>query len=254
LIDRKIFKALKERLGISSSAVYERIDKLRESKGFTISRESSAELLASENGIDVSKYLSREELSELRKLQIQSPTIITKVVNKKMTPHYKILNLGSGVHIQDALLPAKMTQEAAEMANIYPIIYTFENSVRNVISLVLYQKYGENWWETKVSAKIQDKVKDRKLKESDNPWHGKRGAAPIFYTDIGHLLSIIKNNWSDFESLFPNQSWIESRINEIEISRNIVAHNNPLAKRDIQRLSLYFEDWEKQVKIIKERI
>ena len=97
-------------------------------------------------------------------------------------------------------------------------------------------------------------MKDRISKESANPWHGKRGSAPIFYTDIKHLFSIIKNNWPDFEDLFPNQNWIETRISEIEISRNIVAHNNPLAKRDIQRLSLYFEDWENQINIIKESI
>jgi len=90
--------------------------------------------------------------------------------------------------------------------------------------------------------------------EINNPWHGKRGSAPIFYTLIDDLKSIIKNNWGDFASLFPNQTWIDTRIGEIERSRNIIAHNNPLAKRDIDRIKLYFEDWEAQVKTIKNKI
>lgn len=254
MIDGRIIEALKSNLDIGYAAVYERIKKVRESRGFTISKEQAAALLASENGIDIAKYLKQDELSELRKLQSQSPVVIKKVIKRQPIPQPKIIKFSSGLQIQDPLLPPKITRESVEMANIYTVLYTFENSVRNVISLRLSKKYGENWWKIKVSPRIQEKVNDRIAKESANPWHGKRGSAPIFYTDINHLLSIIKNNWSDFESLFPNQSWIETRISEIEMSRNIVAHNNPLTKRDINRISLYFGDWEAQLKVVKDRI
>ena len=40
--------------------------------------------------------------------------------------------------------------------------------------------------------------------------------------------------------------WVSNRIEEIELSRNIVAHHNPLSDDDIQRVKIFFKDWTKQ--------
>lgn len=256
MIDKRIAEALKSKLEISSTAIYERIKKVRESRRFTVSREQAAALLAAENGIDISKFLKKEELSELGRLQAQTqpPQIVKKIVSKKVMPQPKIIRFDSSLEIQDPLLSPKTPCDAVEMSKIYVYIYVFENSVRNVISLVLAKKYGVNWWETQVGEKVRNRVQKRINDEVNNPWHGKRGSAPIFYTDINDLKSIIKNNWTDFASLFPDQNWIETRIGEIERSRNIIAHNNPLAKRDIGRIKVYFEDWEAQLKAVRDKI
>lgn len=254
LIDRRILEALKNKLGISYASIYERIKKVKQSRGFTISREQAAALLASENGIDISKFLSQGELYELQKLQSQQPVVIKKVESRKAPPQPKVVQLASGLQVQEPLLSNKIISESKEMSNIYPIIYIFENSVRNFISSVLAARYGDNWWDTKISPKIQRKVEGRMDKEDANRWHGRRGVTPIFYTDINDLLSIIRDNWNDFVGLFPSQVWIESRINDIEMSRNIIAHNNPLDKHDIQRIKVYFEDWLKLLKAVKDKI
>jgi hypothetical protein len=49
--------------------------------------------------------------------------------------------------------------------------------------------------------------------------------------------------------MFPDLTWVKSRIDSIGLSRNIVAHNNPLPNREIQRLKIYFGDWIRQLKI-----
>lgn len=254
MIDKYLMKSLKEATNLSLPALYKQIQRKKQDLGFTVTIEQAAALIASECGIDISKFLEREELSELRSLQTQTPQVVKKVVSKKVITQPKIMQVASGLQVQDPFLSNKILREAIEMKEVYPIIYIFENSVRNVISLVLDKKYGENWWDTKVRPKMQDRVKGRIDKEAANRWHGRRGTAPIFYTDINDLLSIIMNNWADFASLFPDQDWIKSRIKEIEMSRNIVAHNNPLARRDIKRISLYFEDWADQLKVLKDRI
>ena len=254
MIDKRIIEALRSQLDLSFSKVYARISKVREARGFTISREQAAALLAAENGIDISKYLKKDELSELSKLQIQQPVVIRKAEIRRAMPQPKVIQLTSGLQVKEPLLSNRILGEAVEMKEIYLIIYIFENSVRNIISSVLAARYGENWWDTKVSPTIQGKVKDRMEKEAANRWHGRRGTAPIFYTDIKNLLSIIRDNWNDFVDLFPNQNWIESRINDIEMSRNIIAHNNPLDRHDIRRIKVYFEDWVKQIKVVKDKI
>lgn len=254
MIDRRIIEALKSQLDLSSRAIYKRIQKVRESRAFTISGEEAAALLAAESGIDILKYLNQDQLSELRKLQAQQPVVIKKIEVKKAAPQPKVIQLASGLQVKETLLSNKTLSEALEMKEIYPIIYIFENSVRNFISSVLTSHYGVNWWDSRVRPKIQDKVKGRMEKEAANRWHGRRGTAPIFYTDINDLLSIIRDNWTDFTDLFSSQSWIESRISDIEMSRNIIAHNNPLDKHDIRRIEVYFEDWVKLLEAGKDKI
>ncbi|EHM17613.1 hypothetical protein MBOL_41990 [Mycobacteroides abscessus subsp. bolletii BD] len=75
----------------------------------------------------------------------------------------------------------------------------------------------------------------------------KRGAGEIYYTDFGDLASLIRNNWDDFDDLFPHPEWVISRFSELELSRNIVAHNNSLEKNEMDRIKLYLRDWIRQV-------
>ncbi len=74
-----------------------------------------------------------------------------------------------------------------------------------------------------------------------------RGASEIYYTDFGDLSSLIQNNWDDFNDLFPDVDWVLARFRELEASRNIVAHNNLLDERELDRLKMYLSDWVKQV-------
>lgn len=254
MIDKSLMKSLKEATNLSLSALYKRIQRKKQDLGFIVTIEQAVALLASENGIDISRYLNKDELSELRRLQTQPSQVVKKIASKKVITQPKIMRFASGLQIQDPLLSNKILGEAVEMAKVYPLIYTFENSVRNVISLVLAKKYGQDWWDTHVAKPVKDRVQKRINDESNNPWHGRRGSAPIFYTDIKDLQSIIRNNWGDFLSLFPNQNWVETRISEIERSRNIIAHNNPLCKRDVDRVNIYFKDWETQLRAVKDKI
>jgi hypothetical protein len=105
------------------------------------------------------------------------------------------------------------------------------------------------WWDevNVVPAEVKKKVKNRQKQEGKNRWHYKRGSHEIFYTDFGDLSSIISNNWKEFESLFPNLRWIQAKLEEVEQSRNIIAHNNPLPKREFNRIDIIFEDLRKQL-------
>lgn len=75
----------------------------------------------------------------------------------------------------------------------------------------------------------------------------RRGATEIYYTDFGDLESLIRNNWEAFEDLFPDINWVVSRFDELEKSRNIVAHNNLLEPNEVNRIGLYLRDWTRQV-------
>ena len=129
----------------------------------------------------------------------------------------------------------------------YLAFFCLENAVRELINERLTEVHGSDWWESKASTALRKRVEDRRDKEGTNRWHVARGAHAIYYTDFGDLKSLLQNNWPDFEDLFPDQNWILSRIGELELSRNVIAHSNTLDERELTRLRLYLQDWIKQV-------
>ena len=143
-------------------------------------------------------------------------------------------------------------------AEIYPIIYLFENSVRNFVATVMKKYFKENWWGDrveKVNTKIHSNVTIRKLAEKEAPWHSSRGADPIFFTDIEDLKKIINSNSNEFRQILGGKfDHLAVWIDEIEKTRNILAHNNPVTKKDRERLMLYAHDWSKLAVIVFEKL
>jgi hypothetical protein len=250
----KLYPVIMKSLNVKRARMYQILKKWAKDTGFTLTQDEVVLLLASKVGIDISKIGTPEELDKIRQSQMVQPITIQQrppreIKEKKL----KVIRVSPDLEVSDPLLPNKTITKAKEMAQVYIRLYVFENSIRNVIKMVMEKAHGRNWWD-QVHPKIQERVADRKAKESKNPWHGKRGSHEIFYTLFSDLLSIIRNNWKKFEDLFPDQNWVITRIGEIEPSRNVIAHNNPLSGTDIERIRLYSGDWERQIKGIKEKI
>lgn len=129
----------------------------------------------------------------------------------------------------------------------YLAFFMLENSARELIVERLREKHGTDWWVKCATKPVQKSVTLRQEKEGKNRWHMQRGASEIYYTDFGDLSSLIQNQWEDFEDLFPDVDWVLARFKELESSRNIVAHNNLLDERELDRVKMYLADWVKQV-------
>ena len=249
MIDREIMSELEEK--IKKSTIYSRIQKIRREFGYAITREEASYILAGNLGVDIAKYLPGEELKNIRKL-IQNLPIGGDVIATKNEPRSKkeVFEIKiKGININLPFLPKIIAKQSHEMSENYQSLYIFENLIRFFIRVTLESKYGTDWWDVKVPSKIVTKVKNRKEKENENRWHSKRNVHNIFYTDFGDLKDVIISNWDIFEDFFPDQHWIASKLQELELSRNIIAHNNPLPKKETDRIKLYFEDWRKQVKL-----
>jgi len=250
MINKEIFKLLRERTGLSTPGLYHAIYRKREEIGYAYTKETAAYILASEYGIDISKYLKPEELAEVREA-IRSAKMIhvakTPVIVKKPV----VVRLDEDFKIDCPNVPESILKDAKKMSKVYPYFYVFENSIRFFIKDTLESKYGKDWWSQKVNSKIRAKAANRQKKEGRNRWHGKRGEHPIFYVDIDDLRKIITSNFDDFKDRLPDVErpieWLTNRIEEIELSRNIIAHHNPLSDDDIERVKIYFKDWIKQI-------
>jgi hypothetical protein len=137
--------------------------------------------------------------------------------------------------------------KALQMQHVYVGFFCLENAVRELILQRLSERHGSGWWEAKVPGKIKDNVAKLKHKEEANRYLSTRSTSNIGYTTFGNLAQVIIANWDDFADLFPDQAWITSRFNDLEMCRNIIMHTNVLPDVEIARIDSIIRDWLSQV-------
>ena len=142
---------------------------------------------------------------------------------------------------------SEIRRSAMKALPAYLAFFCLENAIRELVVERLSENHGADWWADRSSAELRKKVEQRQGKEGDQRWHVRRGEAEIYYTDFGDLKILIINNWADFEDLLPDQHWLSARLDELEASRNVIAHSNLLDQRELNRIRMYLEDWIRQV-------
>lgn len=215
-----------------------------------MSTEDAAYVLAHQKGIDLTKYLDRETVDRVRGMvprtnggPVAAPAPRRTVAPKVAGPASRPIRLAAGAPAVDLLLPTSVATDAARMAQLYPKMYLLENSIRSVINRVLTAKHGKDWWLTEAPIGVRKLVQGRKDKEDKVPWHGKRGAHEIYYSDFSDLRNIIEKNWVDFDPIIHKQQWINQWLEELEPARNTLAHNNPVSENEQKRIEVFFNDW-----------
>ena len=141
---------------------------------------------------------------------------------------------------------SRVTRAARAMVPVYAVYFSFENTVREFVAETLKDTYGDSWFE-KVPKRIQSLVLSRKKELEKNKWFTYEPMSDVSQLLFGDLASIISDQWTIFENFFPGQDWVKVRLNELEMSRNVIAHANELPPEEIERITRYLRDWLKQV-------
>jgi hypothetical protein len=136
---------------------------------------------------------------------------------------------------------------SAQMQRAYALLFVLENMVRDLIVSRFSEPDGSAWFNIRASGPMKSKVEQRKDQELRNQWHSGRNQDSIFYLDFGDLAKLITTHWGLFQDLLPSQAWVQSRLDEAERSRNVIAHTNVLSADEVARLELYLRDWIKQI-------
>ncbi len=252
-INQELLRRLRTKLGVKRSQVYKLISrKVRETH---LPRHLAVVVLASEVGINPSKYTSDADLKIIRSanLGLVLPQLVetSKEAQKKGGRPARF-----DAHIpDDPFISDKDISAALRNAELYPTLFIFENSIRRFVAAMMNSEFGDDWWETEVTLRIRNSVDIRRSDERNYPWHSRRGAEPIYYTDIDDLKKIMNANNACFRKVLGKKYervhiWIE----DIEKTRNILAHNNPVAKKDIDRLRMQARDWSELLKAIIDQI
>lgn len=136
----------------------------------------------------------------------------------------------------------KIRREAAEMSAHYRVFYCLENSIRSLISEVLFERHGADWWDKSAPENVKSHVAGTQKKERESGI-AVRSHDPIDYTTFGELGEIIKSNWPEFTDIFQDIRALEKVIATLNVLRGPIAHCKPLAEDEVLRLHLSVRDW-----------
>jgi hypothetical protein len=150
--------------------------------------------------------------------------------------------------LSEALSPFGVSRrnQALEMARLYAVLHCFENEVRSLIRDTLEEKEGADWI-NKLPAKIKSFAETRLEASKKDSWLEGEKIDLLGYMEFGHLSQIIINKWNLFEDIMPSQHWLKQRMDELEKTRNFIAHNRTLLPLEYQRVYMYIADWNRVV-------
>lgn len=241
---------LKKLGGVTPQRLYQLVGDLKRDHG-PMSTEDAMYVLAHQKKLDLTKYIDdRAAVDRIRSMvprgngaQAPAPPPKKAAPISTASRPSKLVRAGATGSAVDLKLSAAVADEAARMAELYPKMYLLENSIRSVINRVLTAKHGKDWWDTQAPSGVRKLVQGRKDKEDNVPWHGKRGAHEIYYSDFSDLRNVIEKNWSDFDPIIHKQQWINQWLEELEPARNTLAHNNPVSDNEQKRIEVFYNDW-----------
>jgi hypothetical protein len=261
--NRELKADLLKRLGVTPQRLSQ-LAKARKQE-LPMSTEQAVYTIAHENGMDVSKYLDRDQTSDVRQLvaalrngRQPSEAPAKKRTSPRSPPARKEVRIKfAGIDVgKIPALKQSHAEDAKRMSErVYPTLYVFENSVRDLIEHVLREKYGKDWWSAAVPGKVQTTANDHMQAEAKDAWHSKRGGRQIDYVFLNELWAIINHCWKDFRDLFPSKAWVESLItSDMNVSRRVFAHMNPLGAEDIRNIEAAFSKWVRQLQAVESKL
>lgn len=150
--------------------------------------------------------------------------------------------------LEEALAPFGITRRnnALEMARLFAVLFCFENEIRDFIREALVEKEGLDWID-KIPPKIKEHAESRRETALKDSWLEGEKSDLLGFVDFGQLALIIVAKWEIFKNVIPTQHWLKQRMDELEKSRNFIAHNRMLLPSEFHRIYMYIADWNRVI-------
>jgi len=140
------------------------------------------------------------------------------------------------------LFEREILRKAKKMADFYVLYFTLENSVRKLVTDVLSEKHGVEWWENTVPNGVKDNVKKLQKEERETAM-SIRSDDNLAYTNFGELIDIFCHNWDDFADILRSRKAVQDTLSQFNNIRNVIAHSCELNDDEIQRFKVLIKDW-----------
>jgi len=134
--------------------------------------------------------------------------------------------------IEDKIIQIILLIFALATIEIFLIMYKFAIFIKIYIPIIIFIMYF-----TGLLIEYLQK----------NKYYSNRANSNIGYTMLCNLTQIIISNWDDFSDIIPTQAWITSRMDDLEMSRNIIMHTGLLPDIEMERIESIVRDLVKQL-------
>lgn len=240
MINKSVRQDLLKKLGSTPQALSQRAKRLKENYG-PMTTDEAVYVIAHQIGIDLSRHLRLEVLDRIRSLVPRQISYKNTVVpdGKKATRR----KISAKTRITYPLVTEKFISDVVLMSEeSFPQLFVLENSIRKLIERAL-RPVDLNWWDNLVPQRVQANVKRTIEKEKKYPYREKRGNNNLMYCNFADLKDTILANQSHFQSIIVDMDWFKTKMDEIYMARNNVAHSVLLSKDDKSRIALFYRDW-----------
>lgn len=250
MTNQRLRKALLQKLGITPQALSQQVQRLKREHPMTT--EDATYLIAHRKGLMLDRFLDNTTIDRIRALVSDSSgngpmrTSSDRTRRKQSTEVPKIVIGSSGKSYNDPLLTGAKLKEAMAMADLFPLLFLLENSIRCFIDKVMSATHGKDWWNSYSPSRLKKDVRRRMADEERHAWHQRRGARPIDYLDLDDLPALMRKIESAVVPRFiPSLRWFEQFVEEVYQSRCVICHMNPIDGDNKKGLELRFRQWEK---------
>ena len=254
----EIRRALLKKLDCSPQALSQRVQRL--ARRLPMSTPLAVYVIAHQNGIRIDRTLEPETIAEVRQLvkdlvsADESSSSGRRAAQSGAKTAKVTVRIPGASEEEHAFLSRADALNCKRMSELYPHVYLFENSVRRFIRRVLEREFGTAW-EDHIPSNLRRHAEGRRKQHGENAWHSVQSADTLAYVDIKNLTKIIDTNSRLFAPLFSGvrdgYRWLTTKLNHIELHRNVIAHNNPLSKDNAAELKRYCKQWQRQAKQIE---
>lgn len=150
--------------------------------------------------------------------------------------------------LEEALSPFSIQRrsDALEMGRLYAVLHCFENEIRTLIRETLEEKIGTDWWNN-LTPNFKRQAESRQKTAMKDSWLEGEKQDLLGFIDFGMLGAIMIEKWQFFDNIIPSQQWLKQRMDELEKSRNFIAHNRMLLPSEFQRIYMYINDWNRVI-------
>ena len=132
--------------------------------------------------------------------------------------------------------------KARTMADFYVLYFALENSVRRLLTEVLSEKHGSDWWQKAVPDGVKKEAENKRKEELESAM-SIRSEDPLAYTNFGELIAIFISNWDEFADILRSKRAVQDTLSQFNKVRNIIAHSCELNEDEILRFKLLISDW-----------
>jgi len=238
MVDRRVKKLLLDKLKVTHQALSLRAKKLKAAYG-PMTTEEAVYVIAHQQGIDLSRLLSIQQLDRVRSLVPRELPTLSEAKTAIKVKKARVKRTRSYPLVDDRLISKSVLigQES------FPQMFILENSIRELIRQKLSTNYGKDWWTKAVSLGIQQGVQRTIDKEKKYPHRPRRGTHPIFYTNFADLKQIILQNRTLFANTIIDFQWFEVQMDQVYMARNCLAHSIPIEEDDAATIRLFHRGW-----------